>query len=47
MLSEKINAKPLITILFFKSFDKTGKFAVLMICCAVPVFANQYISTQK
>ena len=39
--------KPLVTILFFKMPDKTGNFAVSMICCAVPVPANQYILTQK
>ena len=46
MLWERINAKPLVTIVFFKIFDKSGNFTVL-ICCAVPVPANQYISTQK
>ena len=35
--------------LFFQISDKTGNFAVLMICCAVPVPVpvNQYISTPK
>ena len=47
MLWERINAKPLVTILFFKIVDKTGDFVELMIRCAVPVPANQYISTQK
>ena len=31
MLQERINAKPLVTILFFKILDKTGDFAVSMI----------------
>ena len=44
---ERINAKPLVTTLFFKMFDKTGNFAVLMISCALPVPANQYLSRQK
>ena len=43
MLWERINAKPLVTIVFFKIFDKTGSFAVLMILWAVPVPVNQYI----
>ena len=46
-LLERIDAKPLVIIIFFKTFDKTGNFAVLMICCGVPALANQYISMQK
>ena len=41
MLRKRINAKPLVTILFFKIFDKVGNFAVLMISCAVAVPASQ------
>ena len=47
MLWEIINVKPLVTIFFLKILDKTGNFAVLVIYFAVPVPANQYISTQK
>ena len=42
MLRERINAKPLVTILFFKILDKNGNFAVLRF--TVQVLANQYIS---
>ena len=45
MLWERISAKPTVTILFFKTIDKTGNFAVL-IFCPVAVPANQCISTQ-
>ena len=47
MLWERFNAKPLVTILFFNIFNKNGNFAVLMLCCAIPVPASKYISTQK
>ena len=47
MLWERSHAKTLVTMLFFKILDKTGNFTVFMICYAVPVPANQYISTQK
>ena len=46
MLWERINAKPLVTIFLFKRFDKSCYFAAL-ICWAVLVPANQYISTEK
>ena len=39
-------SKPLITIFFFKTIDKTGNFAVL-ICCAEPLPANQHIAKRK
>ena len=46
MLWEKINAKPFVTIFFFKIFGKTGSFDVL-ICYAVslrkPVLFNAKI----
>ena len=42
----RINAKPIVNIFFFRVFDKTGNFA-LLIFCAAPVPANQYILTQK
>ena len=42
VLRERINAKPLVTIFFFKILDKTGNFAVLRFTVQVP--ANQYIS---
>ena len=47
MLWEKINAKPLVTMLFFKILDKTDNFVVLMIYCAVQVPTNKCILTQK
>ena len=47
MVWQRINTKPLVTILFFKTLDKTGNFAVLMVCCALPVPTSQHISTQK
>ena len=47
MLWERIDAKPLVAILFFDIFDKFKNFAVLMICCAIPVPENQFISAQK
>ena len=46
MMWERINVKPLVNLLFFKSFDKTGNFAV-QIYCAVPVPAYPDILTQK
>ena len=48
MLWERINAKHLGTMLLFNIFNKTGDFAIpVLICWAVSVHANQYISTQK
>ena len=46
MLWQRINARPVVTILFLRVFDKTNSFSVLIFCEA-PVTANQYISTQK
>ena len=46
MLRERINTKPLITIHFFKIFDKTNNFA-LLICYGVPVPTKLHIAKQK
>ena len=35
------------SVRLLKTLDKTGNISVLMICYAVPVLANQYISTQN
>ena len=47
LLLGRINAKPLVTILFFQILGKTCNFDVLVICCAVPLPANHYILIQK
>ena len=46
MLWQRIRVRPIATILFFRVFDKTGNFSVVIFCEA-PVTANQYISKQK